>query len=105
MSGSIPKLSTVHSGVPARLSKEAAAAKEKTYGLRTLPASVPRQSQLRLPPGVTREVFDKAIAELTKHLGEEGVELNDKPLVDGWYMEHPFVSIPVQDDFEIGTDD
>ena len=94
MSESIPKLTTIHSGVPARLSNEALAAKERTYSLRTLPTSVPRQSQLRLPPGVTRDVFDKAIDELKKVLGKAGVELNDKPLVDGWYMEHPFVSLP-----------
>jgi hypothetical protein len=88
---SIPNLSSIHSGVPARLSNEAAAAKQKTYALKTLPTSVPRQSPLKLPPGVTRDVFDKAIDELRKVLGKDGVELNDKPLVDGWYMEHPFV--------------
>jgi hypothetical protein len=90
----IPNLSTTHSGVPARLSNEAAAAKEKTYTLRTLPNSVPRQSQLRLPPSITRQVFDKAIEDLRTVLGEGRVELNDKPLVDGWYMEHPF-AIPL----------
>ncbi len=93
MSESIPKLSEIHTGVPARLSNEAVAAKENTYSLRTLPNGVPRQSSLRLPPGVTRDVFDKAIDELRKVLGKDGVELNDKPLFDGWYMEHPFVSL------------
>jgi len=98
----IPKLSAIHSGVPARLSNEAAAAKEKTYSLRTLPTSVPRQSQLRLPPGVTREVFDRAIEELKKVLGQDGVELNDKPLIDGWYMEHPYIFFShYSDDFNI----
>lgn len=93
MSGStsIPKLSAVHSGVPARLSNEALATKEKTYSLKTLPNSVPRRSPVRLPPGVTRDAFDKAINELRKVLGKDNVELNDKALVDGWYMEHPFV--------------
>jgi hypothetical protein len=89
---SIPMLSSIHSGVPGRLSNEAAASKQKTYALKTLPTSVPRQNPLKLPPGVTRDVFDKAIDELRKVLGKDGVELNDKPLVDGWYMEHPFVS-------------
>jgi hypothetical protein len=101
MSESIPKLSTIHSGVPARLSKEATAAKEKTYSLRTLPNSVPRRSPLKLPPGVTRDIFDRAINELRRELGKDGVELNDKPLVDGWYMEHPFASFPQQDDIAV----
>jgi hypothetical protein len=34
-------------------------------------------------------VFDTAIATLVEVLGPKGVELNDKELVDGWYMEHP----------------
>jgi hypothetical protein len=85
----IPKLDSVHSGVPARLSKEADAAKERLYSLRTLPKSTPRQSSLRLPPNTSREQFDTAIAALVEVLGPKGVELNDKELVDGWYMEHP----------------
>src|ERR1700709_2719207 len=89
----VPTLVNIHSGVPERLSAEAAEAKEKTYSLRTLPNSVPRQSPVRLPPNITREVFDTAIEELRKVLGEKNVELNDKPLVDGWYMEHPYVSL------------
>ena len=32
----------------------------------------------------TLEAFKKAIAELKAILGYEYVELNDKPLVDGW---------------------
>jgi hypothetical protein len=85
----IPKLDSVHSGVPARLSKEADAAKERLYSLRTLPNSVPRQGSLRLPPNTSREKFDTAIAALVEVLGPKGIELNDKELVDGWYMEHP----------------
>jgi len=88
-SSGIPKLDTVHSGVPDRLLKEADEAKERLYSLRTLPNSTPRQSSLRLPPDVSRVDFDKAIAELKTALGDKGVDLNDKPLVDGCYMEHP----------------
>ena len=88
-SSSVPKLDSVHSGVPTRLSKEADAAKERLFSLRTLPNSTPRQSSLRLPPNTSREKFDTAIAVLVEVLGEKGIELNDRELVDGWYMEHP----------------
>lgn len=88
-SSKIPALTTTHSGVPARLKNEADAAKERLYSLKTLPDSIPRKSSVRLPPNINQETFDQAIAALTKELGRDGVELNDKPLVDGWYMEHP----------------
>ena len=85
----IPTLASKHIGVPTRLVKEADAAKERLYSLRTLPTSIPRQSSLRLPPNISRDQFHAAIKALTKSLGTKAVELNDKPLVDGWYMEHP----------------
>jgi hypothetical protein len=85
----IPTLASKHSGVPARLEKEAAEGKERLYLRRTLPNSTPRQSPLRLPPNISRDQFDVAIDALTKSLGAKALELNDKPLVDGWYMEHP----------------
>ncbi|KAF8865878.1 glycolate oxidase [Acephala macrosclerotiorum] len=88
-SSKIPSLTTTHSGVPTRLKDEADAAKDRLYSLKTLPDSVPRKSSVRLPPNISQETFDEAIVALTKQLGEDGVELNDKPLVDGWYMEHP----------------
>lgn len=82
-------MTTIHSGVPARLKDEADAAKERLYSLKTLPDSVPRKNNIRLPPDTSQGKFDTAIAALKKILGDDGVELNDKPLVDGWYMEHP----------------
>jgi hypothetical protein len=85
----IPSLDQVHSGVPARLRDDAIYAKKSSFALRTIPLSKPRQAPLRLPPDTSREKFDAAIVALKKVLGEKGVELNDKPLVDGWYMEHP----------------
>ncbi|KAL4898941.1 hypothetical protein BDW74DRAFT_189625 [Aspergillus multicolor] len=86
-----PRLSDgVHSGIPAQLEAEAKVAKERLYSNRTLPDSVPRRHDVpRLPPNTTREQFDTAIAELRERLGDKNVEINDKPLVDGWYMEHP----------------
>ena len=44
-----------------------------------------------LPPGVSRSKFNSAIDELKKSIGAENVELNDKPLVDGWYLTQPKV--------------
>ena len=44
-----------------------------------------------LPPGVSRSKFNSAIDELKKAIGAENVELNDKPLVDGWYLTQPKV--------------
>ncbi len=88
-SSKVPTLTTKHSGIPARLKNEADAAKERLYSLKTLPDSVPRKSNVRLPPNTSKESFETAIAALTKLLGSDGVELNDRPLVDGWYMEHP----------------
>ncbi|KAI9754764.1 MAG: hypothetical protein M4579_004549 [Chaenotheca gracillima] len=88
--GAIPSLSVKHSGVPARLADAAIRAKSLLMSQRTLPESRPRTKQgPYLPPNVTREAFDGAMGELSNALGAENVAINDKPLVDGWYMEHP----------------
>ncbi|EXJ89778.1 hypothetical protein A1O3_02845 [Capronia epimyces CBS 606.96] len=86
----IPSLTTKYSGVPARLQQEAVDAKARLYSQKTVPDSVPRKKKA-LPPGVSEAGFDRAIAELKDALGHENVEVNgtDRPLVDGWYMEHP----------------
>ncbi|KAK7883755.1 hypothetical protein LTR67_010917 [Exophiala xenobiotica] len=86
--GPIPDLAATYSGVPSRLSQEAIDAKSKLFSQKTLPDSVARR-RTALPPGVSRANFDQAIAELRSAIGQDNVELNDKPLVDGWYMEHP----------------
>lgn len=88
-SQSVPTLLEKHSGIPPRLLKTAEETKSKILALKTLPESVPRQKGLKLPPNTTLEQFTTAIKELKKELGDDAVELNDKPLVDGWYMEHP----------------
>ena len=87
----IPNLADIHSGVPERLREEAGVAKENVDALGTLPVSSPRRSSLKLPPDISRDDFDKAIGALKGRLGNEAVELNDKPLVDGWCTEHPSV--------------
>src|ERR1700761_813026 len=88
--GVIPDLETRYSGVPKRLSREAVDAKTRLYSQKTLPDSVPRR-RITLPPGISKKSFDQAVTEWQGVLGEDNVELNDKPLVDGWYMEHPCV--------------
>jgi hypothetical protein len=74
--------------VPERLSQEAIAAKTRLYSNKTVNESTSRKRSA-LPPGVSQDQFDTAISELKKALGSQNVELNDKPLVDGWYLEHP----------------
>lgn len=86
----VPSLTQTHTGIPERLAEEAVLAKDSMFALRTLSPSRPRQGELpRLPPNTSREKFNEAITSLSKELGSTRVELNDKPLVDGWYMEHP----------------
>ncbi|KAF2251120.1 vanillyl alcohol oxidase [Trematosphaeria pertusa] len=84
-----PTLSESYSGVPSRLAAIAQEAKDRLYSHKTVPESVPRQHNVRLPPDTSRETFDEAVASLRQALGHENVVLNDKPLVDGWYLEHP----------------
>ena len=81
----------IHNGVPERLIKEAASAKERLYSNKTVGESTARRRASPLPPNLSREAYDTAISELRKSLGNGNVELNDKPLVDGWYIEHPSV--------------
>ena len=79
-----------HNGVPKRLVAEAKRAKEMMTSNKTLPDSVPRKKETpKLPPGITRQEFNVAITNLKQLVGNANVEINDKPLVDGWYMEHP----------------
>jgi hypothetical protein len=42
-----------------------------------------------LPRSISRGKFNDAIEELKKAIGAEDVELNDKLLVDGWYLSQP----------------
>lgn len=81
---------TSHSGVPQRLVAESARAKGLLYSNKTLPPSVARRRNLPLPPDISQRAYDVAIDELKQSLGERNVELNTQPLVDGWYMEHPY---------------
>ncbi|KAI2466502.1 vanillyl alcohol oxidase [Annulohypoxylon bovei var. microspora] len=85
----IPSLDEKHSGTPVRLRQEAQDAHARLSSNRTLPSSQPRKTPVRLPPEVSLEKFETAVKELREDIGDVNVEVNDKPLVDGWYMEHP----------------
>ncbi|KAK5656450.1 hypothetical protein OQA88_4832 [Cercophora sp. LCS_1] len=85
-----PSLSSKYSGLPDRLAEIGAESKNRLLSKRTVPESAPRQKEVpRLPPDITRPEFDQAIGEIRQILGGENVDVNDKPLVDGWYVEHP----------------
>ncbi|KAF2709993.1 vanillyl alcohol oxidase [Pleomassaria siparia CBS 279.74] len=84
-----PTLADKYSGVPSRLTLIAQTAKDQLYSHKTVPESSLRRHNVRLPPDTTQAAFDAALAALKKNLGKENVVLNDKPLVDGWYLEHP----------------
>lgn len=75
-----------------RLAKEAIDVRDRLRSQKTVPDFVPRKTW-SLPPDVDQQTFDKALAELKQVLGRENVELNEGPLLDGWYMQHPYVTI------------
>ncbi|KAK0742065.1 hypothetical protein B0T21DRAFT_399912 [Apiosordaria backusii] len=84
----VPTLPESHSGIPPYLLEKATRAKNAVFAGRTKQVN----ERLRLPvipQGISRDDFLKALEELKGELGGENVEVNDKPLKDGWYMEHP----------------
>ena len=84
----VPTLPESHSGIPKYLLEKAQEAKQGIFEGRTKPQNE-RQRLPVVPQGIERDDFLKALAELKEQLGSEQVEINDKPLKDGWYMEHP----------------
>lgn len=87
----VPILSrSLHSGVSKRLAEAANASKSRLYANKTVTGLTPRQGELPvLPPGIQRATFSAAIDELKRALGPQHVVINDQPLDDGWYLEHP----------------
>ncbi|CAK7202050.1 hypothetical protein SEUCBS139899_004769 [Sporothrix eucalyptigena] len=89
----VPTLPETHSGIPVYLLDKARATKQAVYDLKTnagKDTAIPRRREVpALPQGVTAEAFQTAIADLRTLLGAEHVEVVDKALQDGWYMEHP----------------
>ena len=84
-----PLLNDRHSGVPQRLTSEAAAARTRLYSNRTLPKSNARLRPTLLPPDVSEDALASAVKELRQSIGAENVVVNDQPLEDVWYLEHP----------------
>jgi hypothetical protein len=86
---STPTLSTAHSGIPERLLQKATHAKSLIYDGKTVADAIPLERGLPVPQGISRKTFLAAIDELRSALGPDHVELNDKEIRNGWYMEHP----------------
>ncbi len=79
----IPVLPATHSGIPTYLLDKAKAAKKAIFDTRTK-SQQPRKRLPVIPLGIEKDAFDEALGELRELLGSEHVELNDKPLKDGW---------------------
>ncbi|KAI1086685.1 vanillyl alcohol oxidase [Rostrohypoxylon terebratum] len=84
----VPLLSEKHSGIPGFLLEKARKAKAGVFETRTKPKTTRNRLPV-IPHGIDERVFSDALEELGTQLGQENVERNDKPLMDGWYMEHP----------------
>jgi hypothetical protein len=84
-----PTLSDAHSGIPTNLLDKATYAKGLIYDGKTVPDSTPLSRGLPVPQGISKQAFLAAIDELCATLGPQNVELNDKEILTGWYMEHP----------------
>jgi hypothetical protein len=85
----IPLLAGKHSGIPANLLAKAEKAKALIYETRTKSTDIGQRSVV-IPQGIEKARFFEALDELGGQLGMENVEINDKPLVDGWYMERVY---------------
>lgn len=79
----VPTLPGTHSGIPVYLLEKARRAKEGIFETRTKPQNERRRLPV-VPQGIERDEFLKALGELKEQLGQEHVEINDKPLKDGW---------------------
>jgi hypothetical protein len=78
-----------YSGIPERLLNKAVREKSRLWQNQSKEFQTPRKRGLAIPAGIGRVEFVKALEELSQNLGKDHVVLNDQPLEDGWYMEHP----------------
>jgi hypothetical protein len=88
----IPLLSEKHSGIPLNLLEKAQRAKALIYETRTKETKT-RERLPAIPQGIDKSTFIKALDELGDQLGTDNVEVNEKPLVDGWYMERKYYHV------------
>ncbi|OAP58772.1 hypothetical protein AYL99_06069 [Fonsecaea erecta] len=84
-----PQYPATYSGIPERLLHKAVREKSRLWTNQSKEDQTPRKRGLAIPAGIGRSEFLKAIDELATALGKEHVVLNDQPLEDGWYLEHP----------------
>ncbi|OAG08605.1 FAD-linked oxidase-like protein [Paraphaeosphaeria sporulosa] len=84
-----PTLRDAHSGIPERLLHKATHAKLLIYDGKTVSDTIPLQRGLPIPQGISKKAFLSAIDEIRDLLGAEHVQLNDKEIKNGWYMESP----------------
>ena len=79
----IPVLPESHSGIPPFLLDKARGAKAWVFETRTKPQRE-RQRLPVIPQGIERDVFFAALDDLRGQIGADNVQVNDKPLRDGW---------------------
>lgn len=79
----VPTLAQKHSGISEELLVKARTVKKETFDRRTKPVNE-RQRLPVVPQGIERQAFLEALDALRKDIGAENVEVNDKPLKDGW---------------------
>ncbi|KIW69779.1 hypothetical protein PV04_05637 [Phialophora macrospora] len=84
-----PVYPAAYSGIPESLLNKAVREKSRLWANQSKEFHTPRKRGLAIPAGIGRVEFVKALEELSQNLGKGHVVLNDQPLEDGWYMEHP----------------
>ncbi|KAK5231856.1 hypothetical protein LTR47_006989 [Exophiala xenobiotica] len=89
LSQNVPVYPADLSGIPERLVDKVVREKERLSKNQTKGRTSERKRGVAIPQGVGKDQFFNAIEELSKLLGDANVKVNDQPLEDGWYMEHP----------------
>lgn len=79
----VPLVSEKHSGIPASLLDKARDIKKEWFAVRTKPLNDRKRLPV-IPQGIEEAKFFEALDELRRDIGLDNVELNDKPLRDGW---------------------